>query len=730
MSDHDNNNTLREEAVRYAEAGYFVVPLKPNSKRPLFNEWTDIYYNVERIRRVYTDDLCNIGLALGHSIEGVYVYAVDVDTNDQEFIDSVKSAIGVSAPAKFGQKGATFFVGSKTQLKSFKLKTLGNSKGKPVLEFLASGAQTVMPPSVHPDTGEPYRWLNRSLLDTPMPLLPMVDESTIEELNLIVKDPDNAIVALGHMTWAGVGGGGDTHDTCVSAVASMVARGWTDEQILRRIERAKKEAVERAGDHYDWPEAESTIEAWIASARAKGFDEKAPSKPMGMKVPKVRLMSEWVLAQVGGVSNLWKYNGELRRYKNGFWPSIDKSRLASALFNQFHDATGAEIDHAMKTVSMAIPGEGPFNTRAICFQNGTYDISTEELREWRKEDRLLLQMPFDYSPEAVCPNYDAQMTRLFRQHRDESYELDERTDEELAEDSIRAVKCFEQFAGLSLVDDMGYQKALFIRGSPGGGKSVLTELMMYAHGSGWAEVETVSAVSLSELDNEKIRTALIGKLLNVCSELDTNKPLAVRHFKAISGGDPVDARYLYENVQSLVRLRVRFITFCNDLPSFNDPSGAIERRMIVLPSDNPVAEEDQIPEYFSRYLKHEFPGIFNRWMVALKELYATEKFTVPNSSRRAVKAVAVDNDQVRSWVQDRVLCDVHGKPVTDVEPTPTSELYTDFLLWAESTNRRFPLSSNTWGRTLIHLGIKPVIVKQGGRAIRCRRLSLVNQGDF
>jgi hypothetical protein len=71
------------------------------------------------------------------------------------------------------------------------------------------------------------------------------------------------------MAWAGVGGGGNTHDTCVSAVASLVARGWTDTQIHERIEFATREACGRAQLEYDGPGSARAIQEWIHSARKK-----------------------------------------------------------------------------------------------------------------------------------------------------------------------------------------------------------------------------------------------------------------------------------------------------------------------------------------------------------------------------------------------------------------------------------------------------------------------------
>jgi len=80
------------------------------------------------------------------------------------------------------------------------------------------------------------------------------------------------------MEWHGVGGGGNTHDTCLRAVASMVGRNWSDPAIHDRIQRAKREACERNGDGYHWPESQRVIQEWIDSSREKKHDVQTKRK--------------------------------------------------------------------------------------------------------------------------------------------------------------------------------------------------------------------------------------------------------------------------------------------------------------------------------------------------------------------------------------------------------------------------------------------------------------------
>ena len=726
-------NPILLEAEQYAEVGHWVTPLKHANKQAVLQNWQNTYVTPDRVPTLFSDQR-NLGLLLGKPVNGLYSYAIDVDVDDPQVLYAVGQAVGPGSPQKRGKKGMTFIIMSKdTSFAKAKIKGKGtkNTHGKPMIEILGDGNQTVVPPSIHPETGEPYEWVNFSLLSQHAHEIPLLTPEMYSEFFLICKEPECPILAINTMTWAGVGGGGDTHDVCVSAVASMVARGWSDDAIISRVSRAKRSAAERAGMDYDWPEEFTTIQSWIDSSRAKGHDERAPSSPRagGNRVPKVRRMGDWIIDHVGGEDNMWKYEGSLRYYVDGYWAATDDARLSASLSRAFDDATGNDMKHALTTAYMCIAPENPPPHPAICLKNGTYEVLNHVFREWRKDDKLMHQLPFSHDPDAGCPNYDAQMLRIFEQHHDETFEEDTRTEEELAQNTLDIIEMVEEFFALTLVNDMRFQKALIVRGSPGGGKSVLAQVLQYMHGEGVSDAHNVASVPLSDLGDERSRTALVGKLVNVGSELDATKPINVPYFKAITGGDAVPIRSLYKDMQPNVRLPTRFVVFCNEIPPYRDSSGAMERRLLIAPSDNPIPPDQHIPDYFERFLIPEMPGIFNRWMGALRRLYERTRFNPPLSSKREVKSLQIENDGVRQWIMDRLDMDKEGKLITDTM-TASSELYADYAEWCKSTYRSVVLSQVSWGRHLSHAKVPPVTTRVGGRVLRCRRAKLVNGGEY
>ncbi len=103
---------------------------------------------------------CNLGISIGpHS----NLIVIDIDIQNPELVDMLYAEIQQTPARKLGSKGFSCFYKSDGSLhKSFLLPTalrdkIGEPKAK--IEVLADNHYTVLPPSIHPDTGQPYQWL-------------------------------------------------------------------------------------------------------------------------------------------------------------------------------------------------------------------------------------------------------------------------------------------------------------------------------------------------------------------------------------------------------------------------------------------------------------------------------------------------------------------------------------------------------------------------------------------
>jgi hypothetical protein len=113
--------------------------------------------------------------------------AVDIDSTDPALIAAVEAVLPVSPIAKFGKKGKTLFFHA-PGFQPVKLRRKdANGQARPVVEFLAEGNQTVLPPSWHPDTGRPYRYLTEQTLEnTDIGELPLLPDDAVARVDAVL----------------------------------------------------------------------------------------------------------------------------------------------------------------------------------------------------------------------------------------------------------------------------------------------------------------------------------------------------------------------------------------------------------------------------------------------------------------------------------------------------------------------------------------------------------------
>lgn len=99
----------------------------------------------------------NIGLALGPASGLV---AIDIDTDDPGVEAAVIRLLGASPWRRVGRKGCVLLYPHTDGLASCSVPVPGGGQ----IDVLADGRQVVLPPSIHPDTGNPYA-ANADLVD-------------------------------------------------------------------------------------------------------------------------------------------------------------------------------------------------------------------------------------------------------------------------------------------------------------------------------------------------------------------------------------------------------------------------------------------------------------------------------------------------------------------------------------------------------------------------------------
>ena len=703
----DKEFSARADALKLCALGYHVLPIRPRSKAAAAHNWTTVRLTTaDQVNANFDRPELGLGLLLGvECAAGVFPVAVDVDIDDPLLISRIGLAFALPPPAKKGAKGITFIARADGPSKKRRF-TRRNAAGTNflVLEILASGQQTVLPPSIHP-SGVKYEWVGAPLTEVAPAALPHLLFSTLSEIELAVRDPDSPLFLINDMDWHGVGGGGTVHDSVLRAVASMVAHKWTEDAVWASVDLACRRQVEKAGDVYEWRGWEKTVRDMVRAAHDKGFDEPKKQKP-ALRV------ARWLMDDWAGPGRIFNRDGQLSVYRDGHYqvlPAADARHVVSAA-NE-NGLTHNELCDVLNTVLDLLPRMPPPPHPRVCLLNGTFCMDQMKLNPWAPDDYLISQLSFDHRPDAVCPVYEGLLADVFR--ADDPSEV------------ALSIGLFEEFVAHTLFECLDFQKFLVLKGEPGTGKSTLLKVVRMLHSP-----RAVAAVGVHDFGNERFRAAMAGRLLNVATEVAATSHMADDFLKAVTAGDEIQVRYLYREPE-MMRLPTRLIFACNEMFKTRDHSGAIERRMLVLPCVNRVPDDRQDPWIVDK-IRMELPGVFNRMTEAWARLRVRSGFLPTASQRTELETFTVANDNVLQWFRERThqgaLLDdpAHTIPADGAE-MENPILYLDYAEWARANGYR-QVSSVSWGMRVAGLGYKARVQRVGDRTVRMRPLGLLKVG--
>ncbi len=156
-----------------------------------------------------------LGIACG------YGGLVAIDIDDDSLISPLRDVLPMVVVGKRGRRGATYFFRSADPLSS---KNYRSTDKRGLLDFLSGGKQTVVPPTRHADTGQPYEWITpRTLLDTPLADLPVFTREHFDGMENVLRsvgwdapDPRQPGVPVDRSVRShGAAAGNDTFDIAV-----------------------------------------------------------------------------------------------------------------------------------------------------------------------------------------------------------------------------------------------------------------------------------------------------------------------------------------------------------------------------------------------------------------------------------------------------------------------------------------------------------------------------------
>ena len=267
-----------------------------------------------------------------------------------------------------------------------------------------------------------------------------------------------------------------------------------------------------------------------------------------------------------------RINGQLHIYKDGIYTAgyrgIEHTMLKA--YPQMKDSQRKEV---LKYIEVMCPDDEPTaDAKLIAFQNGIYDITTDTLTAFSPDVVITNQIPWNYDPTAYSELADVTLNKMACQ------------DPEIRQLLNECIGyCFYRRNELSV--------SMFLTGEKANGKSTFLQMLQDVLG-----VRNTSNLGLDELDERFAPVTMFGKLANIGDDIsdDFLHGRSIAHFKKIVSGNMVKAENKGQDV-FFFKPFVKLIFSANQIPRMRDKTGAVLRRMVIVPFNATFSKSD--PDY-------------------------------------------------------------------------------------------------------------------------------------
>jgi len=252
------------------------------------------------------------------------------------------------------------------------------------------------------------------------------------------------------------------------------------------------------------------------------------------------------------------------------------------------------------------------------------------------------------------------------------------------------ISLIQRYVGQCLLGDNPSQTFLILRGTPGGGKGTLTNIIEIIIG-----VKNVTELRMDHL-SERFelyryvdKTLICGK--DVPGTFLNSKPAHI--IKKLVGGDVLSGEAKHGNDTYVVKGNFNVIITTNTRlrVKLDSDLGAWRRRMLIVDYERESAEKP-IAHFDEQLITEEGEGIL-QWAIAgamklKQELREFGRIQLTEKQQARVDDLLYESDAVSSFVRERIVCD----PGCDLSVTEITNAYRDYCEsrnWEPLKDRQF-----------------------------------------
>lgn len=342
-----------------------------------------------------------------------------------------------------------------------------------------------------------------------------------------------------------------------------------------------------------------------------------------------------------------RINGQLHVYRDGVY--VPGTREIEALMlKHLPTLKSTHRTEVLKYLDITSPTVSDnSDANLIAFKNGLFDIATNELKPFSPEVVITNKIPWDYDPDAYSEIADKTLNKLA-----------------CHDPAIRAL--LEECIGYCFYRRNELSKAFVLTGDKSNGKSTFLDMVKNVLGE-----SNYSALDLAELDERFSVATMAGKLANIGDDIsdDFLQGRSVANFKKLVSGNQVKAEIKNDSNIFFMKPTVKLLFSANDIPRMKDKTGAVLRRLVIIPFNARFSKSDpDFDPYITWKLKDEavMKYLVRIGIEGLKRVIENRDFTTSRKVEKELKEYEIQNNPILLFLQEKPVEEIVNQPTKDV----------------------------------------------------------------
>lgn len=271
-------------------------------------------------------------------------------------------------------------------------------------------------------------------------------------------------------------------------------------------------------------------------------------------------------------NHIVRINGQLHLFKDGVYVS-GQEEIEAVMIKHISNLSNAKRSEVLKYLNLLLLENTEMApAHLIAFRNGIFDIRIGELKPFSPDVVITNRIPWDYNPNAYSELADKTLDKIA------CHDEQVRT---ILEECIGS--CFYRS------NKLGGGKAFILTGEGSNGKSTFIAMVQHL-----LNEDNIAALDLKELDQKFQNTALFGKLANLGDDISDEFIVNASIFKKFVTGERVQVQNKCEKPFEFNNY-AKFLFSANNIPRIKDKTGAVLRRLIIVPFNASFSKDD--PDY-------------------------------------------------------------------------------------------------------------------------------------